>query len=447
MKQGLLTLLLATLLLPNFVAAQQKTYKIGCNENYYPYILFDEETGELQGIVIDWWKLWAEKTNSKVEFIPLTIEECIQQTNSGEIDIVAGMFFSKERSQYLDFSEPLIRMKTVLFLKKDNKPDSLQIIGDSIGVLKDDLAYSFLTEHYPEIKLKVFDKFIDLQSIVKNQEINGFVYDIPNPIRSYREPNPPKGYYVYEVLYDEALRAAVKPGNSEMLAEILTGVSKISDEELLAVAEQWAFFKKDKRILWYAIAAAMLLGISIALILSKIFRDKKKLKMLEDYMAKTDWKLIIDKGENDHIEFKSSLRYDYRLHKANKILEKVIAKTISAFLNTEGGMLFIGVDDEGKILGLDNDYGCLSKSNRDGFLLSLTNVINVQLGKSVHKFIHINIISINERDVCIVTVEESDKPIFMGKNDNEEFYIRASASSQPLGVRETYKYINSHWKK
>lgn len=169
------------------------------------------------------------------------------------------------------------------------------------------------------------------------------------------------------------------------------------------------------------------------------------MKELKDNLSKTDWQLIIDKGENDHIEFKSSLRWDLRLRKPNKILEKVIAKTISAFLNAEGGMLFIGVDDEGNILGLEHDYNSMTKNNRDGFLLSLTNIVNVSLGKSVHKFLSINIISINDKDVCIVNVEKSDKPVFMGKIDNEEFYIRASASSQPLGVRETYKYINSHW--
>lgn len=439
--------LLLIVLFPLVLNAENKTYKIACNENYFPYISFDEETGELNGIIIEWWKLWAEKTNSNIEFVPLSIAESIQKTNSGEMDAVAGLFFSEERSEDLDFSEPLIRMQTVLFLAKSIKPNSIEQIEDTIGVLRDDLAYNYMVKNYPGVQLKVFDEFVDLQEKVRERAIAGFVYDIPNPIRNYKQVPPPKGYYSFKKLYAEPLRAAVQPGNSEMLSQILAGVSKISDEELIEIAEQWKFFKKDRSLMWYVIAIAMLVGISIALILSKIFRDRKKMKMLEDYMAKTDWKLIIDKGENDHIEFKSSLRYDYRLKKSNKILEKVIAKTISAFLNTEGGMLFIGVDDDGNILGLDNDYDCLSKNNRDGFLLSLTNIINVQLGKSVHKFIHINIISINDKDVCIVTVEESDKPVFMGKNDNEEFYIRASASSQPLGVRETYKYINSHWKK
>jgi predicted HTH transcriptional regulator len=78
-------------------------------------------------------------------------------------------------------------------------------------------------------------------------------------------------------------------------------------------------------------------------------------------------------------------------------------------------------------------------------MLALTNLINQDLGKSSHLFISINIISLNEKDVCIVSVEKSDKPVFCGKNEKEEFYIRASASSQPLGMRESYKYIKSHW--
>ena len=94
---------------------------------------------------------------------------------------------------------------------------------------------------------------------------------------------------------------------------------------------------------------------------------------------------------------------------------------------------------------MENDYKTTSKKNSDGFLLTLTNLINQNLGKSTHKFISINIIAINETDVCIVSVEKSDKPVFMGKNEKEEFYIRASASSQPLGLKEAYTYIRSHW--
>ena len=61
MFRKLLISLTLILVLPLFLSAQTKTYKIACNENYHPYITKNVDTGELEGIVIDIWKLWAEK--------------------------------------------------------------------------------------------------------------------------------------------------------------------------------------------------------------------------------------------------------------------------------------------------------------------------------------------------------------------------------------------------
>ena len=82
-----------------------------------------------------------------------------------------------------------------------------------------------------------------------------------------------------------------------------------------------------------------------------------------------DYEGIIKDGENDYVEFKSSLRWDYEQRNVNKIMESVVAKTITAFMNSGGGKLFIGVDDAGKILGIEKDYATLKNKNKDGFLL------------------------------------------------------------------------------
>ncbi len=72
-------------------------------------------------------------------------------------------------------------------------------------------------------------------------------------------------------------------------------------------------------------------------------------------------------GENDRIEFKSSLRWDVKEQRVNKQLEKVVVKTLAGFLNAEGGTLLIGVDDAGAVIGLAGDYEALRKRDRDGF--------------------------------------------------------------------------------
>ena len=65
-------------------------------------------------------------------------------------------------------------------------------------------------------------------------------------------------------------------------------------------------------------------------------------------------KNIIKEGESTNIEFKSTLRYDSNTEKINKSLEEVIMKSIAAFANTEGGRLFIGITNDGEIIGLEH---------------------------------------------------------------------------------------------
>lgn len=158
-----------------------------------------------------------------------------------------------------------------------------------------------------------------------------------------------------------------------------------------------------------------------------------------------DYEGIIKDGENDYVEFKSSLRWDYEQENVNKIMESVVAKTITAFMNSGGGKLFIGVDDAGKILGIEKDYATLKNKNKDGFLLQLTQVINQYLGKEFNQYVSVRIIKINEKEICLVNVASSAMPVYLKSAGKEEFYIRASASSQPMSIREANDYIRTNW--
>lgn len=157
------------------------------------------------------------------------------------------------------------------------------------------------------------------------------------------------------------------------------------------------------------------------------------------------YKKIISQGENNFVEFKSSLRWDYEKNSTNKILEYVVAKTICAFLNADGGKLIIGVDDNGVVLGLEKDYQTLHKKNKDGFLLQLTQIINQYLGKEFYHYIDWKIIEIDGADICIVEILPSDIPAYLNNENNNEFFVRKSSSSQPLNMKQVAEYIKLHW--
>lgn len=152
---------------------------------------------------------------------------------------------------------------------------------------------------------------------------------------------------------------------------------------------------------------------------------------------------IINTGEGSNIEFKSSLRWNIRESKKDAAIEHASLKTISAFLNSNGGNLFIGVRDDGSIEGIEID----GFDNDDKFLLHFWNLIKSSLGEEHSQYIHTSLEKISGKTICVVKCLKSTVPVFLQqKGFDEEFYIRVGPSSAKLGVQDTYKYIAERFK-
>lgn len=164
----------------------------------------------------------------------------------------------------------------------------------------------------------------------------------------------------------------------------------------------------------------------------------------EEYGSATLEEMIVD-GESEELEFKSSFRWDYNQGCVNKKLETVITKTIAAFGNSEGGMLLIGVDDDGIALGLENDYASL-KGDKDRFEIHLRNIFNQQLGTAyIASAIAVNFPLVSDVEICQIEVLPSKEPLVLTiQGDNgertEKMYVRSGNSSQELSMSEFNTY-------
>jgi hypothetical protein len=160
---------------------------------------------------------------------------------------------------------------------------------------------------------------------------------------------------------------------------------------------------------------------------------------------------LIEQGENQQLEFKSTARWNLRENKQDKAMEHEIVKTIAAFLNTNGGTLLIGVDDNGVPLGLNHDYQTLKKKNNDGYMLFLNNDLLLrEIGKDSGTLFHITFHQVSGQDVCRVVVQASSKPVYVKVKDKsgkeeEIFYIRSNNSSVKLSTKEAVEYSRKRW--
>lgn len=178
----------------------------------------------------------------------------------------------------------------------------------------------------------------------------------------------------------------------------------------------------------------------------RIFAElKARIDLSHKEPANEEVQELVAAGESDRVEFKSTLRYDLRAKTVNKKLEYVIAKTIAAFLNSEGGDLFIGIDDEQNALGLTDDIETLSKKNLDGFELHLVEIIKKYIGGGYSTHIKVTFPIYDDVQICRIRVAKSSKPVFVTFEGKEDFFVRSGCSSQPLSREDQSAYEKEHW--
>jgi membrane protein YdbS with pleckstrin-like domain len=154
---------------------------------------------------------------------------------------------------------------------------------------------------------------------------------------------------------------------------------------------------------------------------------------------------FLQQDEHEQLEFKSTLRWDLREGKYNRALEKSVMKTIAAFLNSKGGHLVIGVDDQRKVIGIEHDYQTLNRKDADGFHNHFSLTFKNMIGPEFRHFVQLNQEKVDDKDLVVVAVAPSPKPVYLKDGNDEEFFVRTGNSTTSLRLSEAASYIDSHF--
>lgn len=158
-------------------------------------------------------------------------------------------------------------------------------------------------------------------------------------------------------------------------------------------------------------------------------------------IQQTSTKEIILKGESELVEFKSTLRWNLKANKKDPRITHAILKTINAFLNSQGGILLVGVADDGNILGLEEDRF----ENEDKLLLFLTNTIKSQLGTLHLDKIHFHIETLENKNILRVDVQAGQEPCYLVTDKLDHFYIRTGPSTTDLRLSKVHSYVTQRF--
>ena len=279
-------------------AGNPKTITVVSDDNYPPYI-FKDADGHLQGILVDQWKLWEEKTSVRVELKAMDWNEAQKTMKEGGADVIDTLFYTPERALIYDFTKPYATLSVPVFFNKNLQSiTSIQELqGFFIGVKAGDACIDQLKKRGGS----AFQEFSNYESIVRAA--------VENKIYVFCVDEPPALYYLYKMKAEENFRSsfslytgefhrAVAKGRKDILSLVETGFSRISKEEYRKIDDKWLGISLKKPA-YYAYLPYIFTGIAFlfftllignAFLKRKVTRKTFELKQAMDVLKESEEK-------------------------------------------------------------------------------------------------------------------------------------------------------------
>lgn len=261
---------------------------------------------------------------------------------------------------------------------------------------------------------------LDALALIEKEEIDIVLLDIRMP-----------GLDGNEVL--ERIRAKYSPTDLPVIMVTAEADSASEVKSLGLGADDYVTKPIDFQIL--------LARLKNKLSISKLVKEQTQNKAVTkpEVFTEANIKALIEEGESDKLEFKSTLRWNIFAGKIGKEIEIAWLKTIVAFLNSNGGILLVGVKDDGDINGLSMD----KFQNEDKLLLYVNNIISDRIGVEYIGHIFYNLVLMGEEKILRIECTPINEAIFLKGEKEEEFYARFGPSSRKLSTKEVLAYLKN----
>ena len=214
---------------------------------------------------------------------------------------------------------------------------------------------------------------------------------------------------------------------------------------VLPVSETLAILRSRWHVVALTVLGILLASLGMTTLLVRKYhhqlRDMPKLS-IDRRRAAEDLRELIASGEGTHLEFKSTMRMNLHSKVMGREIEMAWLKAVAAFLNSEGGILLLGVSDDGTVLGLDAD----KFENEDKCRLHFKNLLNHHIGAEYAQFVRFELYNLDDLRVGAVECERSDMPAFLHDDKSREmFIIRNGPSNIELSISRALRYIRSRF--
>lgn len=179
MKKVLRIFLLLTMVLTLSACTEKddrQELKLVTEAGFAPFEYYEND--KIVGVDIDIAKEIAKELDYKLVVKDVAFDSIISEVKTGKSDMgAAGISYTKERAEEVDFSRDYIKSKQIIVVKKNSDIEKLEDIKGSIAVQLGTVADLYLTENYPNIKIVREKKFMAAIEDLKGNKVEAVAMD------------------------------------------------------------------------------------------------------------------------------------------------------------------------------------------------------------------------------------------------------------------------------
>ncbi len=255
---------------------------------WHPFSYIDPD-GEPRGLLIDFWKEFAERNHTKVEFRLTGWSASLKMVKDSQSIVHAGLFKSDERAEYLEFSHPLkLEVDSRLIISKALGKKSLKEMGSTrVAVVKHSYSDAYLRKHYPELVLRPYSNGSDMMEAVLSGYISAFVTDFPAAMYFLHQHGAHDKFIVADLIHRRPFHIAVPKGQHELLKFIETGIDKIPEEELERIVRTWIYSAQSEPAWLHPLVITAFISLLAGFIILYVFFLKRQVARKTAELKKT----------------------------------------------------------------------------------------------------------------------------------------------------------------
>lgn len=211
---------------------------------------FINALGKPSGLFVDIWNLWSEKTDKPVRFRVSPISESINALKEGEVDVIAAISPTMERSQWMALSNPYYGLNTHIYFRPKSKLDDpgAELSGKRLGVIRSSSQEEFVRRWLPDTYPVVVASVSELISSLFAGEVDAFLGE-PVIVRSALNRHGLVGEVSSSQYFNlnEAVGAGILLNSSAELLPVLNdGFRAISPDEYRQIENRWIIGNQDR---------------------------------------------------------------------------------------------------------------------------------------------------------------------------------------------------------